>query len=154
MDGETTLANRQQQHLNSTIAQISAAYNFSEEFGLQLNVPYIHRSFRRVAGSNIESGVLSGLGDITVNGRYTPIARSSEDGNFFWNLQLGLKLPTGSSSALQDEASHLHGGGHGEHDQKRIRPHHHQVRQRPADPHGPKRCESCSPRAVFDVTAE
>jgi hypothetical protein len=107
MDGSQILANPEGQSLNSSIAQLSAAYNFSQDWGVQLVVPYLNRNYRRTAGDHMESGTLAGLGDITLSGRYSPVAHFDEDSNFVWNLQLGLKLPTGSSGALREELQHL-----------------------------------------------
>jgi len=107
LDGSQTLANPERQRINSAITQFSAAYNFSQEFGLQLNVPYINRDYRRTAGDHLDSGTLAGLGDITLAGRYTPVAQFDSDRSLVWNLQLGLKLPTGSATALKEELGHL-----------------------------------------------
>ena len=46
------------------------------------------------------------------------------------------------------------GGRRGEAHQKRVLPQHHQVRQRPADPHRTERGERGAPAAVLDVAAE
>src|SRR5437762_4421531 len=39
--------NELHQHLDSSISQLFAGYNFSDRLGLQVTLPIIHRSFQR-----------------------------------------------------------------------------------------------------------
>ena len=110
MDGSMVLANAERQRLTSAITQFSAGYNFSQEWGVQLTLPYIARSYRRTAGDHLESGTLSGLGDATLAARFTPVSSFDEESSFVWNVQAGLKLPTGSAQALQEETGHADHG--------------------------------------------
>jgi hypothetical protein len=54
------------QHVDSSITQLVAGYSFNSRFALQLNVPFIHRSFERPEGFTIDRGVESSLGDISL----------------------------------------------------------------------------------------
>ena len=61
------------QYLNSSNTQLFVGYQVNEKFGLQLNVPYIYRTYKRPTGvagnpAPTESGTVSGLGDIALTG--------------------------------------------------------------------------------------
>jgi hypothetical protein len=56
------------QYLDSSISQILAGYNFTEQFGLQFNVPIIDRSFKRPRGLTIDRGTVAGIGDASLLG--------------------------------------------------------------------------------------
>src|ERR1041384_2569054 len=55
-DGER-VPNDLHQHLDSSISQPFVGYNFTERFGVQVNVPVIYRSFQRADdGGGVEGG--------------------------------------------------------------------------------------------------
>src|SRR5687768_15473249 len=58
------------QYRNSSISTVVVGYNVTQRFGVSLNVPYIHRTFRRAEGFEIEKGSESGLGDISLLARF------------------------------------------------------------------------------------
>ncbi len=98
--------------LDSSITHLVPTYNFSQRFGLSLNIPLIHRSFRRTdlryslsgpPAVETESGTESGLGDIAVIGRWTLWEKSDMDYGFVLTLLGGVKLPTGNTDRLKDE---------------------------------------------------
>jgi hypothetical protein len=112
------------QYLESSITQLVAGYAFNERFGLQLNLPMIYRSYKRPEGFAIEHGTESGLGDISLLGKF--VAYDSElalhrhrseinDGksmkqeiaapDFAWSVVLlaGIKFPTGDTSRIKEE---------------------------------------------------
>ena len=132
MDGSRVLDNQERQRLTSSVLQLSAAYNFSQDFGLQLTVPYIDRTFRRSNGNRMESGAVSGIGDTTLAARFTPLTRFEPDSAWIWNFQVGVKLPTGNASRLREEfVSHGLGGNHQHHEEDAHDEQHHQDRQDP-----------------------
>jgi hypothetical protein len=88
------------QVIDSSVSQVFAGYNFSDRFGLQLNLPVIYRSYTRPYGSAIENGTVSGIGDISVLGKFTVYQRMRQDFSLNWSVLGGLKLPTGDSSIL------------------------------------------------------
>jgi hypothetical protein len=100
--------NEQHQRMESSITQFVAEYDFSEKFGLQVALPYVHRSFRRVEGGTLERGTESGIGDLTVLGKIAPYNYRSSDLNVVWHLFAGLKLPTGNTDRLAEEFSDSH----------------------------------------------
>jgi len=93
------------QHLDSSVTQVFAGWNFLNNAGVQLNVPIIHRSFSRPEGFETDNGTESGLGDIALTGHYQFVLRDKEDSTIRLSLLGGIKLPTGSSDRLQEELS-------------------------------------------------
>jgi hypothetical protein len=88
------------QHINSSISQVFAGYNFNDRFGLQFNLPVIYRSWKRPLGAVIDSGSEFGIGDLSLLGSYQYYRELSVDSNFLWRFLAGLKFPTGNSSHL------------------------------------------------------
>jgi hypothetical protein len=64
------VANPTGQYLDSSITQLVGGYSFNSWFALQINVPFIYRSFERPKGFAIDRGTESGLGDISLLGRF------------------------------------------------------------------------------------
>lgn len=93
------------QKLDSSITQFILGYQASERFGVQLNIPYINRSFTRPNGFAIDKGTESGLGDIALIGHYRAYQHLAENTIFALDLIGGIKFPTGSSSRIQEELS-------------------------------------------------
>ena len=56
------------QHLDSSNTQLLLGYNFNERFGVQVNVPIIHRAFERPEGFAMDRGTETGIGDISLVG--------------------------------------------------------------------------------------
>jgi hypothetical protein len=110
-DGQS-VANPAGQSLDSTITQFVLGYQLNDRFGVQLNIPYIHRSFRRPtfpdgATLAIENGNEEGLGDISLLGHYRAWQYFSEDTILAWDLIGGVKFPTGSSDRLKEELAEM-----------------------------------------------
>jgi hypothetical protein len=115
------------QHLDSSITQLVAGYTFNSRFALQLNVPLIYRSFQRPEGFAIERGTESGLGDISLLGKFVLFHREIGGGrtvnfddpktprmetvapDFTCSAVLigGVKFPTGGSSRLKEEFNEI-----------------------------------------------
>jgi hypothetical protein len=110
LDGDK-VANEDGQDLRSSLTQVVVGYQFNRRFGVQANVPLIDRSFRRPEGDAIERGSVSGLGDTTVLAHYRAVERYVGDTTGVWSFLGGVKLPTGDSSRLAEEAAE---GGLGE----------------------------------------
>jgi hypothetical protein len=58
------------QYLDSSITQLVAGYSFNSRLALQINIPLLYRSFERPEGFAIDRGTESGLGDISLLGKY------------------------------------------------------------------------------------
>jgi len=96
------------QTLNSSITQFIVGYQVNEKFGVQLNTPYINRSFKRpTMTGDIDRGTESGLGDISLVGHYRALQHNTEDTIFVWDLLGGVKFPTGNSDRIKEELSEI-----------------------------------------------
>lgn len=94
------------QKLDSSITQFILGYQVNDKFGVQLNVPYINRTFTRADGAGgIDKGTESGLGDLSLIGHYRAYQFLSEDAVFALDLIGGVKFPTGSTSRIKEELS-------------------------------------------------
>ena len=122
LEGEE-LDNPTGQYLDSSIAQLVAGYGFNSRFALQINAPVIYRSFERPEGFAIDRGTESGLGDISVLGKFLAYHHESggtaalkfddpknphfesHDADFTFSALLigGVKFPTGDTSRLKEE---------------------------------------------------
>jgi hypothetical protein len=111
------------QYLDSSITQVVAGYSFTPRFALQINVPLIYRSFERPEGFVIDRGTESGLGDISLLGKFILFHRESggsrslkfddpknphfevhePDMTVSALLIGGVKFPTGGTSRLKEE---------------------------------------------------
>lgn len=111
------------QYLASSITQLVAGYSFTPQFALQLNLPLIYRSFERPEGFVIDRGTESGLGDISLLGKFvlfhqerggTSALKFDDPKNPHFEkrepdltisalLLGGVKFPTGGTSRLKEE---------------------------------------------------
>lgn len=122
LDGEE-VANPTGQYLDSSITQLVAGYSFNSRFALQINVPFIYRSFERPEGFAIDRGTESGLGDVSLLGKFLLFhhetgghrslnfdepknpRREVHDPDFTVSALLigGVKFPTGGTSRIKEE---------------------------------------------------
>ncbi len=99
------VANSEGQKLDSAITQLAVGYNLADNFGLQLNLPFIHRAFQRTTptvGVN-ETGSVAGLGDAALVANWSPWHAQTKHGIYRWTVLAGVKFPTGNSGRLQEE---------------------------------------------------
>ena len=102
LDGGKSITN-EGERMYSSITQLMAGYNFTETFGLQLNLPIISRSFRRFEDGELRKGDETGLGDAALLAMYSPLRWS--EGNFILRFTMlgGIKIPTGKTGRLREE---------------------------------------------------
>jgi len=105
-DGQK-VPNDAQQHLNSSISQLMVRYNFHEHFGVQFNLPVIHRSFVRPDGFANDSGTVTGIGEVSLLGRFSVLRDDAQNVTYTWNILGGVKLPTGDTRRLHEEVDEL-----------------------------------------------
>jgi hypothetical protein len=107
------VANLADQSMESSISQALLGYNFSDRLGMQMTMPIIYRSFQRATGhGSVRRGSETGLGDMAVLGHWQVFSKEDKDFAFRSTLLGGLKLPTGSTSRLEEETrAHHHGAG-------------------------------------------
>jgi hypothetical protein len=98
------------QYMDSSITQLLVGYQFGDRLSVQLNLPLIHRSYRRPEDGGIEEGSVAGLGDATVTARYRLISRFKDDSTLLWHVQGGIKMPTGDSDRLLEELNETEPG--------------------------------------------
>src|SRR5947208_2853807 len=90
--GGREVANPTGQYENSSITQLLLGYNFNNRFGLQFNTPIIYRSFKRPEGFTIDRGTESGIGDVSLVGKYVIYRHETEDTTFLGSLLGGVKF--------------------------------------------------------------
>ncbi len=112
LDGVAT-ANPGGDFLDTSITHFIPGWNPVPEFGLSLNVPFIHRRYRTtefVDGGGFlvpqqGGGTVSGLGDISLILRWSPWRHRDEDWSGSFHVLGGVKLPTGETGRLADYVS-------------------------------------------------
>jgi hypothetical protein len=122
LDGQE-VENPTGQYLASSMTQLVAGYNFTPRFGLQINLPMIYRSFERPEGFAIGRGTESGLGDVSLLGKFVlfhhetggtaalkfddpknpHFEKREPDFTISTLLIGGVKFPTGGTSRLKEE---------------------------------------------------
>jgi hypothetical protein len=95
------------QYRDSSITSLILGYNFNSRFGLSLNLPYIHRSFKRAEGFEVEDGTESGLGDITLLARFLSLSKAEHEYSYGLSFITGIEFPTGDSDRLEEEANEV-----------------------------------------------
>jgi hypothetical protein len=109
-DNSLEVSNPGGERLESLVTQMLLGYQLNRRFGVQIVVPVISRSFRRVTGvgtvsGNIttESGDVSGFGDMSLLANVLLYNYTSEDALVLVTLYGGLELPSGNSNLLAEE---------------------------------------------------
>jgi hypothetical protein len=115
------------QYLDSSITQLVAGYGFNSRLAFQINLPLIYRSFERPEGFAIDRGTESGLGDISLLGKFlvyhyesgrtaklkfddpkNPHFESHDSDLTVSALFIGgVKFPTGNTGRLREEFSEV-----------------------------------------------
>jgi hypothetical protein len=103
----TATGNVLDQYLDSSITQLVLGYVPLPRLGLQVNVPIIDRSFRRSGGTGVQTGDVSGVGDVSLTVSGLAYSLVTESHLFRLTGLFGLKFPSGSPSELQGEVSPL-----------------------------------------------
>src|SRR6185369_6371492 len=67
----------------------------------------IYRSFKRPEGFETDRGTETGLGDMSVIGRYLVYHEQTENKTTLWNVFAGLKFPTGDSDRISEELNEV-----------------------------------------------
>ncbi len=115
------------QYFNSSITQLVAGYSLNSRFALQINLPLIYRSFERPEGFDIDRGTESGLGDISLLGKFVLFHHESggseslkfddpknphfekHDPDFTISALVigGVKFPTGDTNRIKEEFNEI-----------------------------------------------
>jgi hypothetical protein len=119
-DGHYT-ENTYNQFLKSSVSQVSGQYDVSNSTSLQLVVPVVSRTWRRIEDEKVQRGSDAGIGDITLLAHYVPV--NYANGDLLARLRMfgGVELPTGDAHYLGEESAPGHHGdeedSHGEEDE-------------------------------------
>ena len=97
------LDNLKDQYLRSNISQVYGGYWLTERIGLQANVPFIFKSYRRIEDGQNERGSERGVGDMSMLLKAVPYRLLRDDVVINTEIFGGIKLPTGDSDRLQEE---------------------------------------------------
>lgn len=101
-NGET-VDNLADERLRSSITQVVAGYSFHPLIGLQLNLPIIARSYRRLEATGVVNGDETGIGDMSLIAIGKPLSYVDTERVAHLVLFGGLKFPTGDPAALAEE---------------------------------------------------
>jgi hypothetical protein len=112
-DGEE-IPNPNDEFLRSSITQVVLGYQLHPRAGVQLNLPLISRTFRRLGADGVARGDETGVGDLSLLANVLAFDRVSERSVFRFTVLGGLKLPSGDSSRLGEEAAEGDEAGHAE----------------------------------------
>jgi hypothetical protein len=96
------------EYLRSSITQVLLGYNVNRHVGIQLGLPIIARSFRRLEDGVRERGDETGIGDMPLLVNVRPFTRVTATGVVRLSLFGGLELPTGNPDRLGEEADETH----------------------------------------------
>jgi hypothetical protein len=95
------------QYRDSSITSLILGYNFTPRWGVSLNIPYIHRSFKRAEGFEVERGTESGLGDLTLIGRWLALHKTEHEFSYSLTVLGGVEFPTGDPDRLREEVNEV-----------------------------------------------
>lgn len=102
------IANEHDQYLHSSITQFSFNYAPSDLLTLEMSLPFIDRSYRRLEDDLGKKGSASGLGDLSLLLRVNAFENSNNTFSNFIQFFGGIKLPTGDSQRLKEEQEEGH----------------------------------------------
>lgn len=107
---ELNLAPMDSAFLNTSWTHFVPGYNLSPRFGINVSIPHIYRSFRRVeipttGGLIDERGNEHGIGDMSLIARFAAIQKLEMDYSILFNLLAGIKFPTGDTERLDNEVA-------------------------------------------------
>ena len=106
-DGGTEVPNPAGERIDSSITQFLGRWQFTDRVGVQLNLPLISRTYRRVEeDGRIGHGDVTGLGDMALVADGLAFRRITDESVLRFSLLGGLKLPTGNADLLAEEMHH------------------------------------------------
>lgn len=102
-EGGGAVPNPDGEFIDSSITQFVIGYVPSPRFGLQINVPYIYRGYRRATDDGAVNGHVTGAGDLSLVGH--AVLYEHVDVRLLGQVLMygGLKLPSGSTAMLGEE---------------------------------------------------
>ena len=110
-DSGNRVANDEDQEIKSFLTQVSVGYQLDERDSVQVDFPFLKRRFRRLVDGNLQQGDVDGLGDITLSGTRVVTLKRHADSLVIGRVRAGVKLPTGDTGFLGEQAAALNGTG-------------------------------------------
>lgn len=101
---------------NSSITHVVPSFNLTPHLGISLNVPIVHQEFSRQELRyslsqppvfRTERGDITGLGDLSLIGRYTFFERHKMQYSVAFSALAGVKFPTGDTDRISDEVDQI-----------------------------------------------
>lgn len=93
------------QEIQTNIWQFVGTYYATNDLAFSANLPVIYKSFKHYRNGRIASDEKSGIGDVTVLLKYRLLREENPDWSVSWEVFSGVKLPTGESDSLREEAN-------------------------------------------------
>jgi hypothetical protein len=103
-DGGDQVQNTAGEFEDSSITQFLLGYQINSRLSIQVNLPYIYRTFQRQLDTTTQKGSVAGLGDISLHVNYVALRLEQADWGFSWSATAGVKFPTGSYAYLDEVA--------------------------------------------------
>ena len=94
--------------IDSSITQVIFGYAPIPDLSLQVNLPVIHRSFRRVEEGVARSDDETGIGDLSFLAQYSLWTHVTEQSLVRFTILGGVKFPTGDGDRLAEELGEGH----------------------------------------------
>jgi len=88
---------------NFSTTQFNLSYGVTNDFSLQISVPFIIRHFDDVENFRAKSSTDSGLGDLSLLSQYSNSFSFLRDFKLISSVYFGIKLPTGDTGSLSRE---------------------------------------------------
>lgn len=102
-DDDNEVPNPANEYLDSAITQFIAAYQVHPRVRVQVNLPLIFRSFRRLTDDGVKKGDENGIGDLSLTANVLVWSYVSEQSVVRFSVTAGLKFPTGNADRLKEE---------------------------------------------------
>lgn len=96
------------EEMTSSITQLVLGYGLTPRVGVQLNLPIIARTYRRLEDGVLVRGNETGFGDLSLTGQVLAFRTATEDSVIRLSLLGGLRLPSGNPDRLAEEQEEDH----------------------------------------------
>jgi hypothetical protein len=96
------------ERLTSSITQVVLGYGFTPALGVQVNLPIISRTFRRLEDGRLRRGDETGIGNLALLGQWTVFRLATEESVLRLSLLGGLEFPTRDTDRLAEELAPRH----------------------------------------------
>ncbi len=99
------IPSKQGQYLKSYVTDIVGRYDYTDSSAVEVHVPFIDHSSKRLENGDLTRADESGLGDISILLKSVVYSSVRPEAVFNINLLAGVKLATGDSDRLSEEST-------------------------------------------------